>query len=153
MVTDVWVAVHTSCKKTTYYCYCFTTTQLRSFSSRSLREETRRGGGGKRCTHTAHFQNGCLTGLRLSRENKGERRAEIGKGERRERQAKGARGERGETCERREMREVRGGGKERRQEREDREERGGTDRTKAREVKEEREEAGKRKERGERWVM
>ncbi len=117
-VTDVWIAVHTSCKKTTYYCYCFTTMQLRSFSSRSLREETRRGGGGKRCTHTAHFQNGCLTGLRLSRENTGERRAVICKGEMWERQAKGARGERGETCERRErreMREVRGGGKERRQ--------------------------------------
>ena len=120
MVTDVWVAVHTSCKKTTYYCYCFTTTQLRSFSSRSLREETRRGGGGKRCTHTAHFQNGCLTGLRLSRENTGERRAEIGKGEE---------GETGERSERRERRDIR-------EEREERDERG--------ERRREREETGAR---------
>jgi len=120
MVTDVWVAVHTSCKKTTYYCYCFTTTQLRSFSSRSLREETRRGGGGKRCTHTAHFQNGCLTGLRLSRENTGERRAEIGKGGRRERQAKGA----NERRERRDMREEREETDERGERRREREETG-----------------------------
>ena len=117
-MTDVWVAVYTSCKKTTYY--CFTTTQLRSFSSRSLREETRRGGGGKRCTHTAHFQNGCLTGLRLSRENTGERRAEIGKGGRRERQAKGA----NERRERRDMREEREETDERGERRREREETG-----------------------------